>query len=291
MKKTTKKKKGGLPTAPSMPKPGSVNAQFMFFGNPDIGKTTLLERLAPGQTFILSFDGGTEFMTTMRANIGTYKELDKQIKLLEKAKAEGTLTYEQIGVDPVDAMALICAEHIITKYNSEKGTDVMTLGDTYAHGKCWAMYKKLLRSVYARLARLGCVVTYIAQEAEKEKPINGIDTVCTQPHMDRSTWDIFLPLMHLVGRMSWKKIKTTEGKKKTIRVLQTVQQSSDLITKDKTNRLKPTKGWEQIDTVEDVEKFKKSFEKGNSNGKENKKEGVKEKRLKKKGRKKVRRAR
>lgn len=260
MKKSTKKKqRGGLPTEPSMPDPSKTNAQFMFFGNPDIGKTTLVERLAPGQTFFLSFDGGTAFMQTMRANIGTYKELDKQIKLLEKAKASGKFNYEQIAVDYIEAMARVCAEYIITKFNAEKGTDVITLGDTYAHGKCWAMYTKLLAGVHARLARLGCIVTYIAHEAEKEKPVNGIDTVVTQPHMDKSTWNVFLPLMHIVGRMSWKKLKTKNGKK-TIRVLQTVQQSSDLVTKDKTNRLKPEKGWEPIDTVEDVEKFLKSFE-------------------------------
>ena len=265
-KKKTKKKSirkkstnSGLPSAPSMPDASSVNAMFMFFGVPDIGKTTFAERLAPGQTFFLSFDMGTEFMDTMRANISNYAQFDKQLKLLETANLEGALEYQQIVVDHIDAMALICEQSIIDKYNKEKGADVVTLGDTYAHGKSWDMYEKLLRRVFARLAKLGVPITYLAHEDEKEKPVNGVNTVVTQPRMDKRTWKVFLPLMHICGRIFWKKVKIGKNRK-FVRVLQTVQQSDDLITKDKTNRLKPDRGWEKIDTEADVQKFLETFE-------------------------------
>jgi len=282
-----------LPTAPSMPEQSMESAIFCFFGVPGIGKTFLVNAMAPGKTYFLSFDKGTRYLNTMRKEIVDYAGIDDILTKLEKKQRKtGSLPYEIVCIDHIDAFALCCETKTIEDYNdNKKDNQPIATRLNEVHGGWGAgqdIYEKLMRRLQARLSQLDALIVFIAHEDDKPVKIDGKEFERTQPRMDKRTWKVFTPLMHIIGRMSWKRVKV-KGRAVKVRILQTIQTTDDLVTKDQTNRIKPDidEPHELIDTTKHVEKFLKSFRERESNGdKDNKEEEKINKKRRKKGRKK-----
>lgn len=281
-KKKSKKPKRTLSATPTEMTHDISDALFMFFGPPGICKTTMVDELGKcggGKgTFFFSFDEGTRYMNVCREECISWADVEEVMELLE---AKDAPQYDIVCIDHADEWAYFAEKDVIDTWNKEKGTDEKSLGDTYAHGKSWDLYSKKLRNMFDRLRRLKSTIIFICHEEEKEVPINGIKLMRTQPKLDKRTWGLLMPKMHICGRLFWKPLKKN-GKRVDVRALQTEQLSGDLYTKDRTNRQLPEKGWQKVNNKSDIEKFITSFEKGKVNGKkENEEEGSKKRKEKK----------
>lgn len=234
-----------------LPKEKTILAQsiqdhlIMVYGPPGIGKTTFVNNLSD-RTLFLSTDRGTRYLSALRVEINSYKDLIGTLSALEKSEARN---YDIICLDHVDDIAMILEEHVCLELGIEG------LGDL-EYGKGWKMFKKELFAMLQRLLRLPCGIVFIAHESIKTIRTKIVETERTMPDIGRTPWKIIVPACDLVGYCGFHTIKKG-GKRGQERVIRTAPLES-IYAKDRTSRIKPSEGYELLDGKQ----FLKSFKKG-----------------------------
>lgn len=246
-----------LPTKRTMMLQSPLDSIMLFFGPPGVGKTTFVDKMADNVLFISS-DRGTRFLKTMREEAFSWKTM---LKILAKLESKNAPHYDIICLDHVDDFTNFAETYTCTRLGVESLTD-----KSLPWGKGWRAYKQEMDSMVRRILALGSGLIYIAHEDIKTVMVRGREVDKSMPSMGKSAWKLIVPMADIVGYCGYRTIKI-EGKKKEIRVLETVPRE-DLYCKDRTDRRKPQDdGYEPLDGDAFIKTFKPAKAKGKKHGK------------------------
>lgn len=209
---------------------------LMFYGPPGVGKTTFVDQLAPRVLF-LSTDRGTRFLNTMRVECHSWAKFEQVVKTLEAPGA--AKQYDLVCIDHVDDMANMAEDSVCKRLGIE------SLGDA-GYGKGWKAYRRAIESFVQRLLKLGIGVVFVCHEEIKTVRTRAVELDRTMPLLSKSSWKVIVPMADIIGYCGYRTLKLEGGKRKEIRVLETVPRE-DLYVKDRTRRVRPSGPYELLD--------------------------------------------
>lgn len=223
-----------LPSAPSFIPMEAKDNITMIYGPPGVGKTTFVNGLATRVLF-LSTDRGTRNIEAMRIECLTWEKFERVLEALQTDKQK----YDIICFDHVDDWAAMAEDATCEEMKIESLSDA-------GYGKAWRAYRKRMEGMIRDIMRLGVGIVFIAHEDIKTVKTNVMETQRIMPAMSKSAWKVIIPLADIVGYAGFRMMKI-EGKedKREVRILQT-QPSESVYAKDRTRRVKPPKGWEEL---------------------------------------------
>lgn len=157
-----------LPTKP-LPKVTQDPKNLIIFGQPKIGKTTLLATLE--NNLIIDIEDGSDYVEALKVKVSNIKEL---MELCTEIKKAGR-PYKFITIDTVTALEEFAKPLALKLYkespqgSSFNGTDVLTA----AHGAGWGF----LRTAIEKLINLisDCASNIIIVGHVKDKSINSLE--------------------------------------------------------------------------------------------------------------------
>ncbi len=208
--------------------------------------TTFVDEMTNHRTLFISTDRGTRFRDMMRLECHNWDKIEATIKELERDPTNTKALYDAVCIDHVDDAANMLEDKVCNDLHVE------ALGDA-GFGKGWKAYRRGIERIVHRIMRLGLGVIFIAHEDIKtvETRISKVDR--TMPSLQKTAWKVIVPLADIIGFCGYKTLKTDSGRKE-IRTLETSPRE-DLYVKDRTDRVKPAKGWEVLDPKKFVATF------------------------------------
>jgi phage nucleotide-binding protein len=242
---------GGAPTislpTDRTPVPMDVRKYItLFYGPPGVGKTTFVNSMSDKVLF-LSTDRGTRFLPAYRVECSSAAHFAVAARELAGLGDAITERYDIVCIDHVDDWAYMAEEKVC----SDLG--IASLSEAQ-WGKGWKALRVEMMSLLSVLKGLNVGIVFIAHETIKEVKNRTISVDRTMPDMGKTSWKAIIPLVDLVGYCGFRTIKVA-GKRKEVRVLETVPRE-DLYVKDRTQRARPTKGYEPLDGAKFVTTFK-----------------------------------
>lgn len=231
---------------PTKPKRGAFDIHeyiTLFYGPPGVGKTTFVNELANQDVLFISTDRGSRHIVAMREEVDTYQDVLDVLDLLEAPNAP---KYDMVCIDHVDDFASAAEEYTLQELNIESLSQKQW-------GQGWKQLKNNIRHVISRLKKLGMGIVFISHETIKTVKVHGIDREIIQPDMPKTAWKQIIPLVDVVGYCGFRAMKKG-GKRVEERVIYT-QPTESVYAKDRTQRNKPTKGYEYLNG----QKFRSTF--------------------------------
>lgn len=208
----------------------------MFYGPPGVGKTTLVNGLADRVLF-LSTDRGTRHLSAMRVEVNDWSSLGRVLTKLEQSRDD--FPYDCVCVDHISDVCVWAEDYVCRKLGLE------ALGDA-DWGKGWSAYRKALLAVMHRLTSLPCGLVFVAHEIIREVEHRGLKMNKTMPRMTKTSWDVVIPMLDLVGYVGFRRVRKPGSTRSTeIRVVET-EPKEDLYCKDRTTRQRPAKGYDVL---------------------------------------------
>lgn len=243
-KKAPAKKYITLPTE-STYKAMDINDHItLFYGPPGVGKTTFVKALAEDDILFISTDRGTRSLKAKCWEVNSYEDV---LDVLDALERPGAPKYGMICIDHVDDFSTMAEDSVLEEFK------IQSLGDQ-KWGGGWKALKKRIHSVIQRLKALESGIVFICHEELKTMQIHGLDRDVIRPGLNKTAWNVIIPLTDLVGYCGFKDLKVA-GKRKEMRVIFT-QPTQSVYAKDRTRRTKPEKDYEILDGA----KFRSSFD-------------------------------
>lgn len=234
-----------LPTEKSMPSVELKDYISLWYGPPGVGKTTVVDSLAPRVLFC-STDRGTRFMPALRTECLSWEQFDKVLAALESGQ---DANYDFVAIDHVQDWADMAEQYILNKYKIESLADA-------GYGKGWSTYKKELRNFISRFKRLKCGLIFISHESVIKVKVKGVEIDRSIPNISKQAWDVIVPLADLVCWCGTTSQKTPQGGRKEVRIIRT-DPTQEMYAKDRTRRKRPPAGeLELLDGRKFVETFR-----------------------------------
>jgi len=238
----------------------------LFYGPPGVGKTTFVNDLAAQDVLFISTDRGARHLEAKVREVNNYQDI---LDLLEQLEAPNAPKYDMVCIDHVDDFTNYAEDQTIIELKIDSLSDAKW-------GQGWKEFKRRISHVVQRLKALNVGVVFISHEGIKTIRVHGIEREIVQPDMGKTAWKVIVPLVDLVGYCGFKAMQQG-GKRVEKRVIYT-EPSESVYAKDRTQRQKPSKGYELLDGA----KFRSTFKtatatkkkiRSSSNGEEVKKQG------------------
>lgn len=206
-----------LPTERTQPKNDINGLTFLLYGDPGIGKTTLLNSFR--KPLILATEEGTNHLSAYVMHITSWQDFKDVYTLLEKESHD----FETVGIDTIDNLHKLCVEDTCRKRGIEHvGDEDWGKGYDIANGD----FSRML-SRYSLLPT-GFVMISHAQEKEVKTKTAKIDK--TQPTMTGKPMRIITGLADIVGYACF---DPENAEKRIVKF----KGSETLVAKDRTGRL------------------------------------------------------
>lgn len=247
-------KKSKLPTVPTISCTGFDELMTLWYGPPGVGKTYFVNGLGE-RVFFLSTDRGSRNLKAMRREVFSWK---KSLAVLDELEEPDAPHYDIVCIDHITDWSMQAENYCLEELDVESLTD-----RKLPFGKGWAMLKKQIRGYLNRIMRLGTGVAFIAHEKIQTVKTRGLELDYKLPSMGKTTWDLLIPTIDIIGYCHMRSVKTAKGGRKDVRALVT-QPTETVYAKDRSLRITEGEKWEPLD----AKGFLATFLGAYSNGKE-----------------------
>lgn len=168
-----------LPEAKTAPSIDPLRKKLIVWGPPKVGKSTLVAGLDENVLF-LATEPGLDAMEVFKVDIATWEGFRRVCAEIAATVEAGTFTHPLIAIDTVDALALLCAEDVLTGLAGGK-TGFLHASD-FDYGKGWSAIETEFKLRIAKLCNLGVGVVFIShlKEGTVKKP-NGLEVTKLGP--------------------------------------------------------------------------------------------------------------
>lgn len=153
-----------LPTKP-LPKETSDPRNLIIYGNPKVGKTSLLSTL--DNALIFDLEAGTKFLEALKINISNYQELIEVCKEIKKAGCP----YKFIAIDTITALEEMAKPLALNMFkqtplgmNDKVTTDVTTLPHGAGYGFLRLAVEKLI-DIVSKVCENTIIVGHVKDKA------------------------------------------------------------------------------------------------------------------------------
>ena len=163
---------------------------LLIYGEPKIGKTTLLSQLP--KSLIMAFEPGTNAIDgAYIIPIRQWSDAKTVLKQLKTEQAKNK--YDFIGIDTADIAWELCEKYICTQ------NDVDTLGEI-AWGKGFSMCAREFSDFFREIALLGYGICFVSHESEKHfKDEKGEEYIKIAPALDKRPYGIVNKMVDIIS--------------------------------------------------------------------------------------------
>lgn len=161
-----------LPESKTKPTLGDpVTAKVLVFGQPKIGKSTLVAGIAPDETLFLATEPGLGGLEVFQLQV---KDWHHFIAIIERLR-KGDHKFKMVAIDTVDNLAKMCQDAVVKRMKIEHPSDL-------EWGKGWDAVGSEFQLRIAAIAGMGMGVWFISHEREVEIKRRGVtDLTVYQP--------------------------------------------------------------------------------------------------------------
>jgi hypothetical protein len=202
-------------------------ASILIYGNPKIGKTTLLSGFP--NMLILATESGQKSLKVDYVDITSWKQFKDEIvpELLKSKKLKDK--YSSLGIDTIDILANLCIEYVCDE------ADIDHISEE-KYGKSYDRLKKEFEREINKLFMSSYGLVFTSHTKIQELSSFGGSTSKIIPTLNNQCRSILIPKLDIIGCIQIKTIKDDEGKYKDIRVI-TFSPSAFLEAGDRTGRM------------------------------------------------------